>query len=279
MTKISAFLKLIRPINLVITIAVVIVASIICIGKINLSLDVILGAFAAACVAAGGNIINDIFDLEIDKINRPKRPLPSNQITKKEAIYFYINMNIFSLIIGLKISFPAFLIILFTIILLFLYSYKAKGIPFIGNIIVAVCTALAFIYGGILVDNVNDAIIPAIFAFLVNLIREMVKDIEDINGDEKNGVLTIPIKFGITASKKIIFLNSIILIFATFLPFIYGLYQIEYFIIVLFFVNLPIIYFLKELYNKNYLEKISNISLGFKIIMVFGLIAIYMGKM
>ncbi|MCB9259678.1 MAG: geranylgeranylglycerol-phosphate geranylgeranyltransferase [Ignavibacteriales bacterium] len=279
MTKISAFLKLIRPINLVITIAVVIVASIICIGKINLSLDVILGAFAAAFVAAGGNIINDIFDLEIDKINRPKRPLPSNQITKKEAIYFYINMNIFSLIIGLKISFPAFLIILFTIILLFLYSYKAKGIPFIGNIIVAVCTALAFIYGGILVDIINDAIIPAIFAFLVNLIREMVKDIEDINGDEKNGILTIPIKFGITTSKKIIFLTSIILISVTFLPFIYGLYQIEYFIIVLFFVNLPIVYFLKELYNKNYLEKISNISLGFKIIMVFGLIAIYMGKM
>ncbi|MCB9207222.1 MAG: hypothetical protein H6611_07945 [Ignavibacteriales bacterium] len=100
-----------------------------------------------------------------------------------------------------------------------------------------------------------------------------------INGDEKNGILTIPIKFGITTSKKIIFLTSIILISVTFLPFIYGLYQIEYFIIVLFFVNLPIVYFLKELYNKNYLEKISNISLGFKIIMVFGLIAIYMGKM
>ena len=146
-----------------------------------------------------------------------------------------------------------------------------------GNVIVSFCTALVFIYGGIVVGNISDAIIPAAFAFLINLIREILKDIEDIKGDKRSGIITVPIKFGISHSRTFILMLSFFLIILTLIPFILQFYKIEYFLIVLFFVNIPLIYFLRELYSNKFMSKLSNLSKVLKIIMVFGLIAIYAG--
>ena len=71
------------------------------------------------------------------------------------------------------ISIPAFILVVSTIILLFLYSLALKSIPFLGNLVVSLCTGLAFIFGGIVVENYTIAIIPAFFAFLINLIRDL----------------------------------------------------------------------------------------------------------
>jgi geranylgeranylglycerol-phosphate geranylgeranyltransferase len=278
MKKIIAAVEITRPINLLITFAVVYVAVLICSENFEYSSIVVLAGLSAVLVAAGGNIINDFFDSDIDKINRPDRPIPSGRISKSEALTLYLVTSIIAILISLSISLQAISIIIFTQILLYFYSFSFKAIPLIGNLVVAVCTALAFIYGGIIVGNINAALIPALFAFQINLIREVVKDIEDLEGDEKQSIITFPIKFGLKKTKTVLLSVTLILLITTFYPFLYKLYNIEYFVIVLFLVNLPLIYFIREIYSKDVLVKLSKLSLSLKVVMVLGLVAIYIGR-
>ena len=81
-------------------------------------------------------------------------------------------------------------------------------------------TGLAFIYGGFAADNPDAAVIPAVFAFLINLIREIVKDVQDIEGDSKLNYQTFPIRFGIDTSKRLVILISLVLILFTLYPFV-----------------------------------------------------------
>ncbi len=278
MKKILAIIKICRPVNIFITFLVVIVSSIICSDQFFISEKIIYAAISASLILASGNIINDIFDFKIDSINKPFRPLPSNDLSISNAIILYIILTAFGIILSHLISPTAFLIAISTVLILLFYSYILKRIPIFGNISVAVCTGLAFIYGGVAVNNWEAAIIPAIFGFLVNLIREIVKDVEDLKGDIENKVTTFPAKFGLKITRTILVVLIIVLIVATFYPFISELYTIEYFLAVLFTVDLIMIFILKKLFLENYNYKIVQISNLLKVSMVLGLIAIYLGK-
>ena len=147
----------------------------------------------------------------------------------------------------------------------------------IGNITVAFLTGLVFIYGGIAVENYDAAIIPALFAFLINLMREIVKDMQDIKGDEKASVISFPIKYGFQKSKILSLVVSILLILFTFYPFLIQLYRIEYFIIVMVIVNPLLIYANKILFEVHSEKNLEKVSIILKLNMVFGLIAIFVG--
>lgn len=275
--KIYSYIKITRPINVLITFLVVIVAILISqINKVGLSV-IIISSLAAALITAGGNVINDIFDVETDKIAHSNRVLVNGTLSKKEAAFFYNLLNIVAIILASKISIQAMLIVLLTIILLFVYSHKLKRMPLIGNFTVAFLTGLAFIYGGIVSINPKAAVMPAMFAFLINFIRELVKDIQDIAGDRNVDLKTFPIKYGIPRSKFVITLLSSFLIITTTYPYFNYLYRIEYFIIVMVVVNPILIYCLKLLFDKNE-NRYSLISNLLKLSMIFGLIAIYLGK-
>ncbi|MEJ2104352.1 MAG: geranylgeranylglycerol-phosphate geranylgeranyltransferase [Ignavibacteriaceae bacterium] len=237
--KFKAILKLIRPINAVVTFVSVIVAAIICASGEILWIPVLLASFAAVFTLAAGNLINDIFDIEIDKVNRPDRQIPSGKITYKEAFL--------------------------------------KRIPLAGNVVVAFLTGLVFIYGGVAIGNPVAAVIPALFAFLINLIREVVKDMQDVEGDKKSGIKTFPIKFGFQKSKVLILLLTISLILYTLYPFLFRIYKIEYFIVVMLIVNPLLVYCLKILFSVHSEESLIKISNLLKLNMIFGLIAIVLG--
>ena len=164
-----------------------------------------------------------------------------------------------------------------TTFILYLYSKYLKRIPLVGNITVAFLTGLVFVFGGVAVGNPSAAIIPAIFAFLINLIREIVKDMEDIEGDTKAGISTFPIKFGFQKSKIIILIITISLILYTIYPFITQIYKIEYFVIIMITVNPILVYSLKLQFENHSSKNLNKISNLLKLNMVFGLIAIYFG--
>jgi geranylgeranylglycerol-phosphate geranylgeranyltransferase len=275
--KLTAIVKITRPINLLITFISVIVAAFICQPILFPRIDVILAAFTASFVMASGNIINDIYDIEIDKINRPERPLPSNKITIVQAYSIYISLVFISIFISIFLNEEALVIVLPSILLLFFYSKYLKRIPLVGNIVVAFLTGLVFIFGGVVVGNPSAAIVLAVFAFLINLIREITKDIQDFEGDKTIGVKTLPIYFGFKTSKLIILLFTFILILFTLYPFLTHLYKIEYFVFVMITVNPILIYCLKKLFQDQSLQNLKKISNLLKLSMVFGLIAIYLG--
>jgi len=276
--QIFAYIKIIRPLNVLITFFVVVVAILIS-QKENIDKTIILlSSLAAAFTAGAGNIINDIYDIETDKISHPNRVLVIGEITKKKAWYLYSALNISSAFIAASLS-PMLLVIVFiTTILLFIYAAYLKRLPLIGNIVVSLITGLAFIYGGFVSNNPVAAIIPAIFAFLINLIREIVKDIQDIEGDLKLNYKTYPIRFGINNSKRFILLITFVLIAFTFYPFFTELYKIEYFIIVMVFVNPLLLFCLKLLFDHKRDNNLSYVSNILKLNMVLGLISIYLGK-
>ena len=189
----------------------------------------------------------------------------------------YFFFLIASCIIASFISQLAFFIVFLTNVLLFIYSNRLKRIPLLGNITVAYLTGMAFIYGGVSVGHPRAALIPAVFAFLINLIRELIKDIQDIGGDKNAGIKTFPIKFGINKTKYLITFLVITLVVATFLPFVLNIYKIEFFVLVMLVVNPILIYFLKLLYKNDFAVNLNKLSNILKLDMVFGLLAIFLG--
>ncbi|MCB9247991.1 MAG: geranylgeranylglycerol-phosphate geranylgeranyltransferase [Ignavibacteriales bacterium] len=277
MKKLSSIIKITRPVNVLITFAVVIVGALISSNAFYLNQFVILSAISASLIAASGNIINDYFDYEIDLINRPNRPLPAEQISKNFVLLLYAIFVASGLILSHFIYLESVYIVMGTSVILFLYSYELKGIPILGNAAIAICTGLAFIYSGVAVNNWQAALIPAVFAFLINFVREIVKDVQDIKGDIKNGIVTFPNRFGISSTRNLLVIFILILIAATFFPFLINIYKIEYFLIVLFTVDLPLVFIIKYLLKNQLEAKVSQISMMLKIIMLLGLIAIIMG--
>lgn len=278
MNTIFNYIKLIRPLNCLFTAIVVIVGGLLSINNLRIESDLLLASFAAFLVAGSGNVINDIFDFNIDKIVHPERPIANGLINKINALKFYLVLSITAIFLSLFISIKIFFIVVISIIVLYLYSSHLKKIPLLGNTIVAFMTSLAFLFGGFVVENVYATIIPAVFAFMINLIRELVKDMEDIEGDLKNDIITFPAKFGIQKTRLITLFISVALIVFTIYPFLSQIYSIEYFLIVMIIVNPLLVYAMKKFSFAKEKSELHTVSTLLKISMLFGLIAIYLGR-
>jgi len=278
MQMIKGFFNIIRPVNCLITFIAIIVSGLICTKNNHISTNLFLAGLVGFLVTAAGNSINDIIDINIDRINRPNRPLPSLIITLKQAWVLFVMLVTTSLVLGLFLNQFAFLIVLLSNVLLILYSLTIKRVMLFGNIVISFLTAYAFIFGGIVVENVKGALIPAVFAFLINLIREMIKDMEDIKGDKLAGLNTFPIKFGITASQYFVLVVSTILFLFSFVPFLFHIYEIEFFVVIMIIVNPILFYIVKSLFEDSSKQNLGRISSLLKFNMVIGLIAIYIGK-
>lgn len=276
--KALAYIQISRPINSLITFLVIIVACIISINENYFVLKIILAGLSGALTAMAGNVINDYFDIDIDRVNRPKRVLPSGKLSLREVFLFYVVLAVSSLFVSFFVNEDAFIIIFAAQALLFIYSYRLKGIPLLGNFVIALSTGFAFIYGGVAVNNTDAALIPASFAFLINFIREMIKDMADIEGDKQREINTYPSIYGFKKSRSIIVYVTIILMCLTLIPFITKLYEIEYLLVVMVFVNPLLVYILKFLFKDDSVKNLNKLSNLLKLNMVIGLTAIFLGK-
>jgi 4-hydroxybenzoate polyprenyltransferase len=236
-----------------------------------------LVGLSAAIIGSGGNIINDILDFETDKINRPNRPIPSGLVSIKSATRLYILTKIFGIFIAAMIGIVPAIIATATSFIIFIYSSMLKSIPLVGNITVSFFTGLVFVFGASAVNNYSNALFPFIFSFLINLIRELVKDIEDITGDKETGVKTFPVFFGIELSKKVLVALTVFLIVTTFIPFLLQVYKIEYLVLIALSVNPALVSSLKSILNAKEKKDYSIISRNLKIIMIMGIFAILIG--
>ncbi|ANW96497.1 hypothetical protein AXE80_09480 [Wenyingzhuangia fucanilytica] len=234
------------------------------------------------CFAAGGNIINDYFDLIPDKINKPQKQIIGKIITPKKAFTLYIFINIIGLIIGTLICFLLQSITLYfygipVIILLYLYSKKLKGTPLLGNIIIASFTAFSMLFILMIIPSspYQKGIIYllSLFAFLLNFIREIIKDIEDIKGDKKALLKTLPILIGTKSTIKFV---RIIILF-TLMCFVMLLYitnQIPLKIYIFVTLILPLSNIFINLKNSKKKHDYSRISKNLKLIIAFGIFTI-----
>jgi geranylgeranylglycerol-phosphate geranylgeranyltransferase len=277
MKKLTALFLITRPVNFLITFGVIATGYVISSdGPVSLFI-LISVSLSGALTAASGNIVNDIFDIESDKINHPNRPLASSRISYNAAKFIWFLLTLSSFIISSLVSLYAFMAILVVHILLILYSFRLKSTLFAGNMLIALLTSAAFMYGGFAGDNPEKTVIPAIFAFLITYIREFIKDMQDVKGDLMTGTVTFPGKYGMNYSRRIIFVFIILLLLFTMYPFLTEIFKIEFFIIMMLIVNPLLIYILKLMKSSNDNEKLNRISGILKFNMVVGLLAIYLG--
>jgi geranylgeranylglycerol-phosphate geranylgeranyltransferase len=275
--KLSAYFQLSRPLNVLITFVSIPVACWIAGGTPFLWFVFLSAGSTGALVAAGANAINDAFDIDIDRINRPYRPLPSGALTPMEAKRMWWIVSITAVGINLYLNSTALLITVFSIAILYFYSARLKRTVLAGNLVVGLMTGVAFIYGGVVVGKIERAVVPAIFAFFVNLARELLKDIEDMEGDRIEHAVTLPVKYGIKPSLLLATASLLILIFATITAAIFTLYHSAFLYIVLVadcLIGVSIILMWQD-HSSMAMRRVSTIL---KISMIFGLISIVAGS-
>jgi geranylgeranylglycerol-phosphate geranylgeranyltransferase len=277
MKKLTAFLLIIRPINVLIGYFSIFMGAFIT-GTITPLMNVFLASLSGGFIAGAANAINDYFDVEIDRINKPFRPIPAGKLSRHEVLIFSILLFILGILISCLVNFLAFLIAFSSSILLFLYSAYLKRTVLWGNLCVSLVTALAFIYGGAAVDRFQAALIPALFSFLFHFGREIIKDVQDMAGDAADHAVTFPIRFGKRVSLILASVIYIFLIIVTFMPFYYKIYGIYYLAVVLVGVDLVIVGVLISIWQDQTPKNLGRMSNLLKADMLIGLIAIFCGR-
>lgn len=248
---------------------------------------------ATLCIAAGGCVINDIYDIEADKINKSHKVIVGNSISEKTALIIFIVLNVIGVGIGYYLSNGIdksgyFVLFFIASALLYLYSSYLKQVLLVGNLVISFIVALSILLVGIfeLLPAINDNNRPvqiffvklildyAIFAFMINFIREIVKDIEDIDGDYKVGMQTLPKMLGRDRSTKIVFVLSLIPLFTVVYYVINNLFKqqllVGYFLI---FVIAPLIYITIKLFSAEHKSHYTHLSLVLKLVMLTGMLS------
>lgn len=273
-----AIFELTRPLNgLIIFLSVIVAALLAGAQREDVEL-VFLAATTALFIGAGGYVINDYFDLRIDVVNKPHRPLPRQAVSHRAAFILWLITTLIGLVLSLLLPPHAALLAMLVAIILFLYSYKFKRIVFLSNLAIAALTALVFVYGASIVGNIQQAMFPAIFAFLTNLMREISKDIEDMDGDRLHGVRTIPLRYGVPAAYRIIVVVAAIFIVLSFVPPLMNVYNLYYFVLVSA-IDVSLFLYIIFLLKSQTPASFSTFSTLLKLLMVLGLIAIYVGNL
>ena len=270
-------IKLLRPLNVFTSgLAMVIGSGIL--GTLNNTGTLLLVMAVVMCFAGAANALNDVVDYEIDKINRPMRPLPSGFVKKRTALFISILLFSMGILACLELSEAAKVIgIVIAMPFMVLYSKYLKGMPLIGNMIVAFILGLSFLFCGAAFNNMSPMWIPMILAFGLTLVRELVKDIADMEGDQSAGLKTFPITAGIEKSIQLsIFLSACIGVGA-FIPYLYGIYGIWYGILLILGVEIPLGVVVVSLLNNPGISSAIHGARILKFSTLIGLIAIYAG--
>ncbi|KAA6441564.1 prenyltransferase [Dyadobacter flavalbus] len=269
--------RLVRMTNLVIVVLTQYLTRILLIGprqdwrKIITDSDLFFLSLSTVCIAAAGYIINDYFDIKIDIVNKPQRVVVGRYLKRRWAMGAHQLLNILGAALGLIVSPYIFVINVCSITLLWFYSARYKRMPFIGNFIVSMLTGLTLLILTLhYPDNRHLVFIYAVFSFFISLIREVVKDMEDIKGDEAHGCRTLPIIWGIRRTKS--FLYGVISVFVVTL-FVLAQALNNYLLTILFILLLiPLSWLLLKLSRADTRRDFKQISGICKIIMLLGLL-------
>ncbi len=200
--KTKHLILLTRPVNVIITMMAVGVIGWMIPGDPALDYGqlIVLAALSAGMIAAGANAGNDAIDADIDRINRPGRPIPAGKVTVQEARYVWITLTSAGIILSIGINPVCAAMAVLTSVFLYLYNRYLKRTPIWGNLAVSLITGLALVYTGAALHAVQHTVVPALFAFLIHFAREIVKDMEDMEGDRIHGARTFPVRFGLRSS-------------------------------------------------------------------------------
>ena len=277
MKKFFAYITIIRPLNVILGGVTIVISSFIV--QYNGPISYLFFAVLVVMFyTAGANTLNDYFDYKIDKINRPDRAISSGLVLRSHALIFSLFAFIIGTLFALQLNKNSQLVSIgISLPLIIGYNAKLKKFPLIGNIVVALILSLSFIYAGFVFDNIKPLIIPALLAFGLTLIREIVKDMADVIGDKAVALKTFPIIYGENKTIVLCTALSALLGIGSFVPFITGYYNIFYGILLILTVEIPLAVVVILLLNKPSIATAKRSAKLLKFSTLGGLFSIYIG--
>ncbi len=314
MKLIAAFLRLVRLLNLVMigvtqvlfyfSLVPFYTGDVISINSSFSSLHYFLLILSSLLIAAAGNIINDYFDRNIDEINKPEKKIIDKLIKRRWAIVMHIVFSLTAILIGFYIDSqtPVFWLGFsntICVLLLFAYSISLKKKLLVGNVLISLLTAWVifvcflcyyrtlsfegyepFEVQAIISRFIRISFLYAGFAFVISLIREVVKDMEDMEGDKRYGCKTIPIAWGIPASKVFVAVWLVVLIGMISIVQIYawqlGWYWSAAYSILL--IITPLVWIMRKLFQAQVSKDYHQLSTLIKLVMLAGLLSMVFFK-
>lgn len=227
---------------------------------------------AIAVAVASGNVINDIYDRDIDLINKPHRPIPSGVFSPGAVKIFYVTLLCTLVVVLFFVDIIGTIWIVSWIILLYLYSAVLKRVYLIGNLLVSAVASSGFLLGAAIGGDIKEGVIPTVLSFLFMLARELVKDCEDMVGDYACGAKTVPVVSGKSVALVSASIVFIILMVLFPLPYFTGTYGKGYALII-FICMMPLLIVSAFLSFKN--RSLGTVSLLLKIGMFLGITGFY----
>lgn len=227
----NAYLEILRPFNALMGVIAVLLVAII---SGNFTIYVPIACVIVFIFTGAGNAINDYVDHKIDAINKPERPIPSGRISLRAAAIYSIALFTISTIMALVIGIIPGIIVILSAMLMFLYAYRLKKTCLIGNMSIAFLTGLCFVFAGVVLETVFLSVLLGFYAFLMTMAREIVKDMEDVEGDSAEGASTFPIRYGMRTSSILAAIFMIVASLTSPLLFFIGIFSIIYLIVLLF---------------------------------------------
>ncbi|MGD8807486.1 MAG: geranylgeranylglycerol-phosphate geranylgeranyltransferase [Chloroflexota bacterium] len=238
---------------------------------------VILAGVVTFLVTGAGNTWNDYLDVEIDRINRPDRVLPSGQVSRRTALIFALTLNAVALIIAAFINTPAFIVALAASAILYLYSWKLKSTVLLGNLTVAVISAMSVVFGGIAAGHWRPTLPLAIIIFVAITGREILKTLADYEGDLRQRVKTISTAWGRRPARIFFFVIASATGLVMLVPYLLDMYKPIYAYIVAFGVYPVIVYAVIKVTRYSTGHQLERVSQLMKLDFLVWFVAVILG--
>ena len=241
--------------------------------SVVLDFNLFIIVLASSLTIASGYIINSFYDSQKDLINRPNKSMLDRLISQKTKLSVYFTLNFIVAFLAFFVSWRAVLYFSVYIFLIWFYSHKIKKYPLVGNMMAVFMAVLPFFAILLYYKNLYEVIFAhATFLYLLLLIREMIKDLENIKGDLANDYQTIPILYGETISKKIITLLILLTVAPVYV--LIEIYEVGYMDIYFYTCLIVLIFFTRYLWKSNTKEQFLLLHNVLKFLIVAGVFCI-----
>ncbi|MGG5505739.1 MULTISPECIES: geranylgeranylglycerol-phosphate geranylgeranyltransferase [unclassified Myroides] len=283
LAKIFSLFSVVRGYNIFVIILAQYLASIFIFAPEKRALDVIIDwrlfliILASGLAIASGYIINNFYDAEKDLINRPNKSMLDRLVSQTTKLRVYFLLNFLSVCIVFPVSLHAVVFFAVYIFLLWFYSHKLKKYPIIGNLVASLLAMLPFFAILMYFQSFYISIfIHAFFLYLIILIREIMKDLENLKGDFANNYQTIPVRFGEQKAKEVItavFVLALIPIY-----FMTVRYDVGYMIYYFYFSIVILLFFLLKLWRSHTTQAYHQLHFLLKLLILLGVLSIVLIK-
>jgi geranylgeranylglycerol-phosphate geranylgeranyltransferase len=223
-------LELTRPGNAIAAGVLTFTGAFVAAGFASRPVAVVAAVLATVFATAAGNAVNDYFDREIDRLNRPERPIPRGAVTAREALGFSVALFFGAVAAAVVLPILAIAIAVINLLALVAYTELFKGLPAVGNVVVGYLTGSTFLFGAAAVGQLDQPAVLVLFALagLATVTREIVKDVEDLAGDREEGLRTLPLVVGESTALRIAGAILAVAVAASVTPYLMGTFGVLY---------------------------------------------------